>query len=471
MSEHHKQKQDVPSAVKQAMYEAGGETSDSFLLVGFSGGADSTALLLTLYELGYPLRAVHFNHGIRGAEADQDAEWCAEFCRKRQIAFESHSLAVPEHRFSGENLEAAARRLRLDFWSCYLQREEFSETSPVVTLGHHAEDTLEDLFLRLGRGSNVSGVTGLRTTREVQGVLFARPLLGCRKQQLENFLEERGITDWCQDKSNRDTAFRRNAIRHKLLPLLREIWGGDEGFMRSLDVLLEDAEYLEQSAADYVDAVNTAEGFQKIPPALQPRALRLWIQRRKNIDIVPSLSSVKRLRRETERKPPHTRKVPLGQGLVVTLENDRLKLGEGVEPWTERQWHWHHNPVLAIEELGLKLEASVVPVDRLDTTFAGKSEYEFFSLRGMPEVLTVRPWQAGDRMTKFGHSTPVKLKKILQAEKIPVSERLRIPLVLAGHNIIIWAAGVSRGAEFPVDINKEEEMLMLRISDLPDSDV
>lgn len=464
MFEYNIKKHDVPSIVRQTMHECGLNPANSFLLVGFSGGADSTALLQVLYEFGYCLRAIHLHHGLRGAEADRDAEWCAELCKKKGMEFECHSLAVQEHQYAGENLEAAARRLRLEFWSRYLQQQDFTEITPVVMLGHHADDALEDLFLRLGRGSNASGVTGLRAMRKVQGVLFVRPLLHCRKQQIESFLRNRGITDWRKDKSNQDTTFRRNAVRHELLPLLRNIWGGDEGFLRSFEVLLQDAEYLEQSAADYVDFVSTADGFQKIPQALQPRALRLWIQRQKHIDTVPSLSSVERLRRETERKTSYSRKIPLGKGMVVTIEKDRLKLGEGVQTWPEISWNWAREPALVIEELALKLEASVVAVDELERKVTGTSDYECFNLQAMPNVLTVRPWQAGDRMTLFGHSTPVKVKRVFQAEKVPSSERLRVPLILA-HNNIIWAAGIARGAKLPVDLNKDKKILMLTITD------
>ncbi|OVE82776.1 hypothetical protein BVY04_00060, partial [bacterium M21] len=89
---------------------------DAKLLVGFSGGADSTALVLLLSELEISFTAVHLNHGIRGHEAMEDETWCHRFCRLRHLPFESHSLDVLTNKAAGESMEMAARRLRLAHW-------------------------------------------------------------------------------------------------------------------------------------------------------------------------------------------------------------------------------------------------------------------------------------------------------------------------------------------------------------------
>src|SRR5690606_29105961 len=122
------------------------------LLVGFSGGADSTALLLGLLAAGaQDVLAVHGHHGLRGADADADAAWCRSFCAQRGIALRVEYLDVPGQRQSGESTEETGRRLRLALW-----QRLAAGACAAVFLGHHGDDVMEELVLRLARGANCS---------------------------------------------------------------------------------------------------------------------------------------------------------------------------------------------------------------------------------------------------------------------------------------------------------------------------
>ena len=147
------------------------ETKKTFL-VGFSGGADSTAALLMLHERmknGNRLVAVHFNHHLRGAESDSEAVNARNFAKLRNIEFRLIDLDIAP----GSNLEARARQARLEAWKKLVAEYE----NAIVVTGHHQDDCIENMFLRMGRGSNVSGLTGLQITSEVEGVKFFRPLI------------------------------------------------------------------------------------------------------------------------------------------------------------------------------------------------------------------------------------------------------------------------------------------------------
>ncbi|MBO7090465.1 MAG: tRNA lysidine(34) synthetase TilS, partial [Victivallales bacterium] len=233
------------------------------VFVGFSGGADSTALLILLSQAGLDVTAVHFQHGIRGAAAEDDAAWCEQFCAKRKIRFVRENLAVPSNRFRGESVEEAARRLRLEAW-----RRLVNADGDAVFLAHHADDALEDLLLRLARGGNCTGLTGLRDERFINGVRFLRPLLDVRKIQLEDFLRSQGVADWRLDATNDDSAYRRNAVRNELLPLMRRIFDGDGGLRQSLRVLRQDADYLETQAEECLKRLTDLESWRQIPMAL-----------------------------------------------------------------------------------------------------------------------------------------------------------------------------------------------------------
>ncbi len=294
------------------------------IFAGFSGGADSTALLLLLAEAA-PGRvtAVHFQHGLRGAAAERDAVWCRKFCKERGLPFRLVRLAVVKSRRPGESLEEAARRCRLEKW------RKIAGPGDAVALGHHADDRIEELLLRLARGANASGLTGLRPERVVAGVRFVRPLLGQRRAAVEAFLKGRGVRNWREDRSNADTAFRRNAIRHKWLPMIREDAGHDRGLLASLEALALDADFLEAEAARRLPETTGLEAWRGLHPALLPRVLRLWLRRELGRDVVPVQAAVERLRGELARKPAGTRLVPLGGGVTVGVSRRGLALAEG----------------------------------------------------------------------------------------------------------------------------------------------
>ena len=402
------------------------------VFVGFSGGADSTALLLLLSQAGLDVTAVHFQHGIRGAAAEADAVWCEQFCAVRKIRFVRENLAVPSNRLRGESVEEAARRLRLEAW-----RRLANANGDAVFLAHHADDALEDLLLRLARGGNCTGLTGLRDERFIDGVRFLRPLLDVRKIQLEDFLRSQGVVDWRLDVTNDDSAYRRNAVRNELLPLMRRIFDGDGGLRQSLRVLRQDADYLESQAEDVFRRLTDLESWRRIPMSLLPRVLRMWIQTQTGKDELPARTTVERLGMELQRFSGHPVEFMTESGWRLRLSKNGVELlqGEAKESLeTERpavEWSWQEQPVIHWNGYVLRI---------------GGENGERFAAKSLPDVLTIRSWQSGDRMVPFGQTKPKKLQDIFSDAKIPREKRHQLPVVCAGETII-WVPGVRR-AEF-----------------------
>ncbi len=400
--------------------------------VGFSGGADSTALLLLLSQAGVEVTAVHFQHGIRGAAAEADAVWCEQFCAVRKIRFVRENLVVPSNRLRGESVEEAARRLRLEAW-----RRLADADGDVVFLAHHADDALEDLLLRLARGGNCTGLTGLRDERFIDGVRFLRPLLDIRKIQLEEFLRSQGVVDWRLDATNDDSAYRRNAVRNELLPLMRRIFDGDGGLRQSLRVLRQDADYLESQADVFFERLTDLESWRRIPMALLPRVLRMWIQTKTGKDELPARTTVERVAVELQRFSGHPVEFMTESGWRLRLTKDGMELlqGEAKESIETKlpvvEWRWREQPTLLWNGYLLKI---------------GGANGERFTAKSLPDVLTIRSWQSGDRMIPFGQTKPKKLQDVFSDAKIPREKRHRLPLVCAGETIV-WVPGVRR-AEF-----------------------
>ncbi len=419
------------------------------MLVGFSGGADSTALLVILARLGYRITAVHLHHGLRGPEADRDAEWCAKFAQHRNIAFERHELHVPQCRKSRESIEMAARRCRLEFW------EKRAESADMVALGHHADDAMEDLLLRLVRGANSSGMTGLRPWRQIESVVYIRPLLACRRAEILKFLQQENIHDYCRDTTNQDPQFRRNLVRHQWLPSIQREIGTDQGVMRSLEALAEDADFLETAAAKELETLHKRSDWRKLHPALLPRTLRLWLQKETGKDIVVGHHALLRLRMELNRQFVHPVDIPLGDDLILILDQNRLRLKVKHQVLETRVWSWRDNPVLDLPEIDSCLQAKVVS----NCITTEDSVTECFSAAAMPEILTVRAWQSGDRFTPFRSRITKKVHDLFVDEKIPREERYTVPVVLADDKII-WLAGVRRAEFAPVTPKTDQKVIL-----------
>jgi tRNA(Ile)-lysidine synthase len=196
-------------------------------LVGVSGGADSVALLHLLVEMGFgDLVVCHLDHGLRVADSAGDAGFVRGLAEMLGLACEvgrADVLRRMEQR--GESMETAARHERhLFFADCGMKFD-----CPRLLLAHHEDDQAETVLWNLLRGSH--GMKGMREVQEItaeNGFLLqiSRPLLGVRRRELVDWLEERG-REWREDLSNAEPVAVRNRLRNEALPLLSEISGRD----------------------------------------------------------------------------------------------------------------------------------------------------------------------------------------------------------------------------------------------------
>ncbi len=219
------------------------------LLVGLSGGRDSVALLHLLAEQGCKLYACHIHHGIRGEEADADAEFCRTLCAALHIPLRLIQVNVPARvAATGESPELAARHARY----AALVEERNRTQAEAVALAHHADDQAETALFRLARGA--AGPLAMRPVSNNAGGLpgiWLRPLLLCRRCELTAWLQARGLS-WQEDSTNNDPCCcTRNALRHEVLPALARAMGRDVVpiLARSARVQADTADALQEALA------------------------------------------------------------------------------------------------------------------------------------------------------------------------------------------------------------------------------
>jgi len=218
-------------------------------IVGFSGGADSTALLHALAsiraELATPVSAVHVNHGIH-PRADHWQHDCEIFCR--QLGVELICLGIKLDNRSGKGMEAEARHQR------YAAISGLLDSADCLLTAHHADDQAETLLLNLMRGSGVEGLTAMPASRPLGEGFLQRPLLQFKNSALKEYLRQREIA-WIEDPSNQSMNHDRNFVRHEVMPLLERRWPEvSQRLLLTREAMSDARRLLEGLAEDYLAA-------------------------------------------------------------------------------------------------------------------------------------------------------------------------------------------------------------------------
>ena len=207
-----------------------GGQEGSALFIALSGGADSTALLLIMKELGYNLRALHCNFHLRGEESDRDEAFVEELCKKQQVPLAvRHFKTVEEAKRRGISIEMAARDLRYEWFRTLSNsplKGENIDSLPLregwggsfVAVAHHREDQAETLLLNLLRGTGLLGLAGMQP----KNGCIIRPLLCLSREEILEYLKSRGQS-YVTDSTNSERIAQRNKVRLDVIPVLRNI--------------------------------------------------------------------------------------------------------------------------------------------------------------------------------------------------------------------------------------------------------
>jgi tRNA(Ile)-lysidine synthase len=245
------------------------------LAVAYSGGADSTALLLAAAAT-WPgeVHAIHVHHGLQAA-ADDFARHCEAVCAELGVPL--HEIKVAAAHASGESPEDAARKARY----AALAQTASSLNLNCVLLAQHADDQVETLLLALSRGAGLPGLAAMPQGFERHGTRFERPLLGVSGPALRAWLAAEQIA-FVEDPTNADIAFTRNRIRQELLPALQRTFPQfRETFARSARHAAQAQELLLAVAAEDLAAMGTPpaiRALQKLARARQANLLRHWLR-------------------------------------------------------------------------------------------------------------------------------------------------------------------------------------------------
>lgn len=269
------------------------------LAVAYSGGADSTALLLACAEK-WPgqVCAIHVHHGLQAA-ADDFERHCRDFCA--QLGVPLHVCRVDARHAPGQSPEDAARRARYAAFRQLVQAGQVQPAIQDIAIAQQADDQVETLLLALSRGAGLPGLSAMPAQWQRDGIRYHRPLLGVAGPQLRDWLRARGVA-WVSDPTNADEQFTRNRIRARLLPAL------EAAFPQFRDTFARSAAHAAQAQAllDEIAAQDLAQAgmppaiarLQALSRARQANVLRHWLRTGHNA--VPSAAQLQELLDQVE---------------------------------------------------------------------------------------------------------------------------------------------------------------------------
>ena len=400
-----------------------GEADPVRYVIAFSGGVDSTVLLHALAASrsshGKELLAVHVNHHLH-ADSDSWQRHCEEVARKHGVAFESHTVTIPEN--TGQGIEAAARDARYGVFRSIVREGDW------LVSAHHQDDQAETLLLNLMRGSGPAGVAGIGVKQNFCKGSLVRPLLGVSGAELIDYAQQQNL-EWVDDPSNLDTRFDRNYLRQDLMPQLADRWPGLATRLGRSATLAGEANELLQALAE-VDmlGLGSPDRLRLSPLAALPVARRKNVIRHAiRLCGLPMPSAQVLGRVITEVLPAREDAQPLVQwsGAEIRRYRDHLYLLAGIE-----------EPLAAT---GARLLATGSPV----SLGPGLGELQLQETAGqgiksslLGDGLDIRFRLGGEEIRPLGHDCTHKLKKLLQQSGVVPWMRERIPLLYAGTELV-----------------------------------
>ncbi len=379
------------------------------VILGISGGADSTLLLHYFAKRAEEVLCVHVNHMIRGEEANRDESFCRALCEKYSAPLCVYRIDIPVlSKERGKGIEETARDERYRVFTAELEKRGFD----AILTAHNADDNCESVIFNLARGSGLNGLCGIKP----KNGKILRPLIYLSKEEIISYLNENNI-EYVTDSTNGDISYTRNYIRHKIVPEMRKLNPSfNSSVIRMCSSLSEDEELILGMASEFCnreckDGRVPTEGISKLHPAIRARVLKLMA------GISLDFKSIKAC-----------------EDIIFLSEcGSYINLVGGISFKKERDYvHFVRSKVLCAREYRYELaDGTVIPEAGLYISLSSEGDSPYITLtlnkEGISGSLTVRSKRDGDTVKSGGITK--KLKRIFCDRHIPSHLRNEIPII------------------------------------------
>jgi tRNA(Ile)-lysidine synthase len=418
-----------------------------------SGGPDSVALLRVVLSLGGQPVTLHVDHGLRGEESREDAEFVRELCRRLKLRYEVRRIRLED----SSNLQERARNER------YRLAEEVAAEMGlgVIATGHTADDVAETVLMNLARGTGLRGLAGIPPVRgKVQ-----RPLIGCTRREVLDYLKELD-QPYRTDPTNLTGKYARNRIRLEILPILEELYPEAAGnIARAASLVREDIEMLEELASGTVEmrgeeVVLPLAGLMNLRPPLRRHAVRLAYTTLVP-DTAPLTSKLVEAVLELLEVGEGTRTLDLPGGVVASgRSGEELAFYRGPRSIVSGREEIRAGEAMMFG--GWRISAR--EVSGYDPSDAARDEVAYLDAGKGP--YQVRMVQEGDIIRPLGLGGTKKVLRAMMDRKVPSDLRRRTPVVVDGRGEIAWIVLGELDERYKVD-ERTEKVLRLEVARIP----
>ncbi len=424
------------------------------IVVAVSGGPDSVALLSCLVALStrwnWELSIGHVNHGLRGAESDEDAAFVERLGKyfRVPVSIREVCLKKQDAKFTKQSFQVYAREARYQALESILHER----CATKIATGHTADDQAETVLMWMLRGSGTGGLSGIPPKR---GTCIVRPILDISRSAIVAYLEQRQL-EWRMDSSNRQPVYLRNRLRQDLMPHLKEYSPGIVNVLsRQAEIIRDDHAYLEDVAAEAFQQMCVIEDEKTIqldraallglPMAIRRRVVRQGLQKMMGKTQGPRFDAIQRLLDRLEQGQSgwtmHINLVNVGQ------EYDRLVFSKReVAPLRDVE-------VDIPGEVVWPLTGQRMVVSRKQSEEIGSPPHKLemhLDADTFTPALKLRSWMPGDVFCPKGlGGRQKKLQDFFSDIKLPRSRRVKVPLLVAPEGIL-WVGGLREDERFQV---------------------
>jgi len=418
------------------------------VVIGVSGGADSTALLHILHTLGYQCIIAHCNFKLRKEESERDEEFVRTMALEMKLPYESVHFETKQYASSKKiSIEMAARELRYNWFNRLITKYN----AQAVAVAHHADDSVETILMNLVRGTGIRGLSGIPPRNDN----VIRPLLCCTRKEIEDYLVKNNL-EHVDDSTNFQNEYQRNKFRNQVIPLLEEI-------NPSVKITLSETARRFESYKNIFDKYIGNIKNELI--SHENNFIRIDIEKLKSLTEIQTLLF--------ELLLPY-------KFSAATVENivDNLDDISGKRFYSDTHELIKDRNYLIIgsrsrnetEEYRININDSEI-LSPVHITFTIKNyDNEFIISKNqlcihadMDEVefpLTLRKWRTGDSFYPFGMNHPKKLSDFMIDEKINLLEKNNIWLLVSADKIM-WVVGKRMDNRFKIS-DKTKKILEIR---------
>jgi len=423
------------------------------ILIGFSGGPDSTALLHILYKLSpklkFSLIACYINHKIRPRAAKKEIEFGRDFCKKMKIEFILNEIDIPKY--------AKENRLSLEEAGFIKRKEILQKTAEEnqcnkIALGHHQDDIVETILFRLFRGT---GPGGLQPIKPISGNII-RPLYNITKDDILGYLKTNKVR-FLIDRSNQQSVFSRNYIRNKIIPVIKKRFGDSyrSSICNFADIISTENDYLADIVSKKIKKIARFTPGGKIVVDLHEiRQYDSWLRRRivknllEELSGLPGTGSFDDIARLNRIIDGELNAVSLEKGINVLCEGEKIYFTKG--KCNIPNTTMNSGGKTELTELNSRFKCTQFPVESAVTEVQKGGDRVNIDFDKMVPPCIIRGIKPGDRFRPLGLKGSKKVGDFLTDKKVSKHIRDEIPVIYDKKGLI-WLVGYQIADRVKID--------------------